>query len=242
MLRLPRFTYLQPTSIDNALRMKQDAGPEGMYVAGGTDLYPNMKRRHQEPKTVIALNGLDDLHHVTINPGEGTAIGAGTTLRDIETHTDLGLEHPVVAKAAELIATPLLRNMGTVGGNLCLDTRCNYYNQSYEWRKCIDFCMKKDGEVCRGRFLQRRRDRVPHEATRRNPRGREAPGGERLGRHVLEAAPPGFVRLPRFGGGGLGGVGRQHGAGRANRTRRRREFPEARPCFERSDRRQRSRR
>ena len=148
MLRLPRFTYLQPTSVDDALHMKQDAGPEGMYVAGGTDLYPNMKRRHQEPKTVISLAGLDDLHHVTINPGEGTAIGAGTTLRDIETHTALGREHPVVAKAAELIATPLLRNMGTVGGNLCLDTRCNYYNQSYEWRKCIDFCMKKDGEVC----------------------------------------------------------------------------------------------
>lgn len=148
MLRLPRFTYLQPTSIDDALRMKQDAGPDGMYVAGGTDLYPNMKRRHQEPKTVISLNGLDDLHHVTIDPAEGAAIGAGTTLRDIETHPALGLEHPVVAKAAELIATPLLRNMGTLGGNLCLDTRCNYYNQSYEWRKCIDFCMKKDGEVC----------------------------------------------------------------------------------------------
>jgi 4-hydroxybenzoyl-CoA reductase subunit beta len=148
MLRLPRFSYLQPTSIDEALRMKQDAGPDGMYVAGGTDLYPNMKRRHQEPKTVISLAGLDDLHHVTINTGEGTAIGAGTTLRDIETHAALRREHPVVAHAAELVATPLLRNMGTVGGNLCLDTRCNYYNQSYEWRKCIDFCMKKDGEVC----------------------------------------------------------------------------------------------
>ena len=148
MLRLPRFTYLQPTSVDDALHMKQDAGPEGMYVAGGTDLYPNMKRRHQEPKTVISLAGLDDLHHVTINPGEGTAIGAGTTLREIETHAALAQHYPVVTQATQLIATPLLRNMGTVGGNLCLDTRCNYYNQSYEWRKCIDFCMKKDGEVC----------------------------------------------------------------------------------------------
>ncbi len=148
MLRLPTFAYLQPTSIDEALKMKQDAGPEGMYVAGGTDLYPNMKRRHQEPKTVISLSGLDDLHHVTINPGDGTAIGAGTTLSEIETHGALAQHYPVVTKATKLIATPLLRNMGTIGGNLCLDTRCNYYNQSYEWRKSIDFCMKKDGEIC----------------------------------------------------------------------------------------------
>jgi 4-hydroxybenzoyl-CoA reductase subunit beta len=148
MLRLPRFTYLQPTSIDEALRMKADAGPDGMYVAGGTDLYPNMKRRHQEPKTVISLNGLDDLRHVTLNAGEGGAIGAGATLSEVETHAALAQHYPVVTRAAKLIATPLLRNMGTVGGNLCLDTRCNYYNQSYEWRKCIDFCMKKDGDVC----------------------------------------------------------------------------------------------
>jgi 4-hydroxybenzoyl-CoA reductase subunit beta len=148
MLRLPRFAYLQPTSIDEALRMKADAGPDGMYVAGGTDLYPNMKRRHQEPKTVISLGGLNDLHRVTINAGEGAAIGAGVTLSEIEAHAPLAQHYGVVARAAELIATPLLRNMGTVGGNLCLDTRCNYYNQSYEWRKCIDFCMKKDGDVC----------------------------------------------------------------------------------------------
>ncbi len=148
MLRLPRFTYLQPTSIDEALRMKRDAGPEGMYVAGGTDLYPNMKRRHQEPKTVISLSGLDDLHHVTVNSGEGTAIGACATLREIENHGALAQRYPVVTQATKLIATPLLRSMGTIGGNLCLDTRCNYYNQSYEWRKSIDFCMKKDGEIC----------------------------------------------------------------------------------------------
>lgn len=148
MLRLPTFTYLQPTSIEEALKMKQDAGPDGMYVAGGTDLYPNMKRRHQDPKTVISLSSLDDLHHVTINPAEGTAIGAGTTLSEIETHGALAQRYPVVTQATKLIATPLLRNMGTIGGNLCLDTRCNYYNQSYEWRKSIDFCMKKDGEIC----------------------------------------------------------------------------------------------
>jgi len=148
MLRLPYFTYLQPTSIDEALKMKQDAGPEGMYVAGGTDLYPNMKRRHQEPKTVISLAAIESLRRVSVEPGASAVIGSGMTLTEIETHAGFRSNYPVVAHAAELVATPLLRNMGTIGGNLCLDTRCNYYNQSYEWRKSIDFCMKKDGEIC----------------------------------------------------------------------------------------------
>ncbi len=148
MLRLPDFTYLQPKSIGDALRMKEDAGPEGMYVAGGTDLYPNMKRRHQEPKTVISLAAIEVLHTVTAESGAPAVLGSGLTLTEIEKHPAIRSNYPVVARAAELIATPLLRNMGTLGGNLCLDTRCNYYNQSYEWRKCIDFCMKKDGEIC----------------------------------------------------------------------------------------------
>ena len=148
MLRLPYFTYLQPTSIDEALKMKQDAGPDGMYVAGGTDLYPNMKRRHQEPKTVISLAAIESLRRVSVEPGASAVIGSGMTLTEIETHAGFRSNYPVVAHAAELVATPLLRNMGTIGGNLCLDTRCNYYNQSYEWRKSIDFCMKKDGGIC----------------------------------------------------------------------------------------------
>lgn len=148
MLRLPSFTYRQPASLDEALAMKGDAGSQSMYVAGGTDLYPNMKRRHQEPKTVIALGTIPSLRGITTDPGAPAVIASGTTLADLEANADIRTGYPAVARAAELIATPLLRNMGTVGGNLCLDTRCNYYNQSYEWRKCIDFCMKKDGEIC----------------------------------------------------------------------------------------------
>ncbi len=144
MLRLPAFTYLQPTSLAEALRMKADAGPEGSYVAGGTDLYPNMKRRHQEPKTVISLMGVEELRGIR-NAERGTAVGASITLTDLQGLRD---SYPAVATAGELVSTPLLRNMGTLGGNLCLDTRCNYYNQSYEWRKAIDFCMKKDGAIC----------------------------------------------------------------------------------------------
>src|SRR3989442_269359 len=144
MLRLPSFTYLQPTSLADALRMKADAGPDGSYVAGGTDLYPNMKRRHRVPKTVISLMGIEELRGMR-NAERGTAMGASITLTELQV---LRERYPVVATAAELVSTPLLRNMGTLGGNLCLDTRCNYYNQSYEWRKAIDFCMKKDGAIC----------------------------------------------------------------------------------------------
>jgi len=112
-----------------------------MFVAGGTDLYPNMKRRHQEPKIVISLMGIPELRRA-----DNTVIGAGVTLTELTVRPS---DRPTVIRhAAALVSTPLLRNMGTLGGNLCLDTRCNYYNQGYEWRKSIDFCMKKDGKIC----------------------------------------------------------------------------------------------
>jgi 4-hydroxybenzoyl-CoA reductase subunit beta len=122
--------------------MKTDAGPDGMYVAGGTDLYPNMKRRHQEPTTVISLMGVPELKRL-----EATVVGSCVTLTDVTARPPDRLT-AAVRHAAALVSTPLLRNMGTLGGNLCLDTRCNYYNQSYEWRKAIDFCTKKDGTIC----------------------------------------------------------------------------------------------
>jgi 4-hydroxybenzoyl-CoA reductase subunit beta len=148
MLRLPSFRYLQPTNLNDAVRMKVDAGPHGMFVAGGTDLYPNMKRRHQEPKTVISLMGISELSTLGRMGGsaDGLTVGACVTLTRLSHHPDL--RRSAIATAASLVSTPLLRNMGTLGGNLCLDTRCNYYNQTYEWRKSIDFCMKKDGAIC----------------------------------------------------------------------------------------------
>src|SRR6266446_6933933 len=148
MLRLPFFSYLQPKSLAEALGMKRDAGPDGMFVAGGTDLYPNMKRRHQEPRTVISLMGIPELSAVGRMGGsaDGVTLGAAVTLTKLSDHP--AIRPSAVGTAARLVSTPLLRNMGTLGGNLCLDTRCNYYNQSYEWRKSIDFCMKKDGHIC----------------------------------------------------------------------------------------------
>src|SRR5881409_2829689 len=147
MLRLPSFTYLQPSTLAEAVRMKADAGPEGSYVAGGTDLYPNMKRRQQEPRVVVSLMGIRELRGCEMRDA-GCLVGPCITLTDLCTHPTIREHYDTVAHAAELVSTPLLRNMGTLGGNLCLDTRCNYYDQTYEWRKAIDFCMKKDGHIC----------------------------------------------------------------------------------------------
>jgi 4-hydroxybenzoyl-CoA reductase subunit beta len=148
MIRLPAFTYVSPQTIDQAIRAVADAGPDAMLVAGGTDLYPNMKRRQFEPKTLVGLRAIGELHGVRGSPRDGMRVGACTTLTAVATHPDLARAYEGLATAAGLVSSPQLRNMGTLGGNVCVDTRCNYYNQSYEWRKAIGFCMKKDGDIC----------------------------------------------------------------------------------------------
>jgi 4-hydroxybenzoyl-CoA reductase subunit beta len=148
MMRLPPFRYLAPRSAAEAARILAHHGPEAMVVAGGTDLYPNMKRRQQTPKVVIGLAQLDELRTTTGKPAEGMVLGAGLTLTEVAEDRRIQDAYPAVSKAAELISTPLLRNMGSIGGNLLLDTRCSYYNQNYEWRKGVNFCMKKDGDTC----------------------------------------------------------------------------------------------
>lgn len=148
MIRLPPFTYVAPRTIDGALRAIADAGPEAMLVAGGTDLYPNMKRRQFEPKTLVGLRAIRELRGVGGSPREGMRVGACTTLTAVATHPELGGAYAGLATAAGLVSSPQLRNMGTLGGNVCVDTRCNYYNQSYEWRQAIGFCMKRDGDIC----------------------------------------------------------------------------------------------
>lgn len=147
-MRLPKFTYRMPRDIATAVRMMADAGPEGQFVAGGTDLYPNMKRRQQTPRTVISVIRLPELNQISGEGKTGIRIGASVTLTEICEHPLINRDYPAVAQAARLISTPILRNMGTIGGNLLLDTRCNYYNQNYEWRKGINFCLKKDGDIC----------------------------------------------------------------------------------------------
>ncbi len=143
MIRLPRFEYFAPGSLDEATRILADRGPEAMVVAGGTGLLPNMKRRQQVPKVLVSLGRIPELKSVA-----GVRLGAGLTLSTLCAQDAVKAQYPGLWQAAAQVATPQLRNMGTLGGNLCLDTRCNYYDQSYEWRKSINFCMKKDGDVC----------------------------------------------------------------------------------------------
>jgi 4-hydroxybenzoyl-CoA reductase subunit beta len=148
MMRLPKFEYHTPQTIADAVKMIGDAGPNGQFVAGGTDLYPNMKRRQQTPRTVISVMRLNELTEISGDAHQGLRIGASVTLSDVCDNPVINRDYPVVASAARTISTPLLRNMGTIGGNLLLDTRCNYYDQNYEWRKGINFCLKKDGDIC----------------------------------------------------------------------------------------------
>ena len=147
-MRLPKFTYRVPKNVSEAARMIADAGPEASFVAGGTDLYPNMKRRQQTPKTVISVTRLSELRKIQGDAGSGMIIGSSVSLTELCQHPTINRDYAFVADAARLISTPILRNMGTIGGNLLLDTRCNYYDQNYEWRKGINFCLKKDGEIC----------------------------------------------------------------------------------------------
>lgn len=148
MLRLPQFRAEFPRSLDEAVSLKARHGSESAFVAGGTDLYPNMKRRQQTPAVVIDVRGIQVLSRVEVLAGGSLRIGAGVTLTRLIRHPVVRAQWPVLAESASTISTPILQNMGTVGGNLLLDTRCNYYDQNYEWRKAIDFCMKKDGKIC----------------------------------------------------------------------------------------------
>jgi len=148
MMRLPPFRYIAAATSQEAGRLLAQYGPEAMPVSGGTDLYPNMKRRQFEPKVLVGLRGLEGLKSIVGSPDAGIEIGALSTLAEIQGSELLKSVYPAVARAAGLVSSPPLRTMGTIGGNLCIDTRCNYYNQSYEWREAIHFCMKKDGGTC----------------------------------------------------------------------------------------------
>jgi len=148
MMRLPKFEYRTPQTIAEAVKIMADVGPTAQFVAGGTDLYPNMKRRQQTPQTVISVMRLNELTQISGDGSHGLRIGASVILTDVCENEIINRDYPVVARAARTISTPLLRNMGTIGGNLLLDTRCNYYDQNFEWRKGINFCLKKDGDIC----------------------------------------------------------------------------------------------
>jgi 4-hydroxybenzoyl-CoA reductase subunit beta len=136
---------LRPKTAREAARMASDLGPHAMFVAGGTDLFPKLKRRQFE---VEALIGLDFLPRAIHLGDHETVVDAGVILAMASVNADLRRSYAGYAEAAGLVSSPPLRNAGTIGGNLCVDTRCNYYDMTYEWRKAAGFCIKKDGDIC----------------------------------------------------------------------------------------------
>ena len=148
MLRLPPFQYRAPRSLEEAAQMLSQEGERAMLVAGGTDLFPNMKRRQFTPPVLIGLRAISTLKSIHGSAEQGFRIGSGVTLTRLAEHPLLLEHYPALAAAAGSVSTPQLRNVGTIGGNLFLDTRCNYYNQTEFWRQSIGYCMKKDGDVC----------------------------------------------------------------------------------------------
>ncbi len=145
MLRLPSFEYHAPSTLGQALKILAQHGPSAMLVAGGTDVYPKMKRLQFQPKTLIGLRNIKRLSGIQGSKNKGFVFKAGTTLTEITQHSVLHKAYSGLTRACSLISTPILRNMGTIGGNLCLDTRCNYYDQTQHWRKSVDWCMKAPG-------------------------------------------------------------------------------------------------
>ncbi|HKT70813.1 MAG TPA: FAD binding domain-containing protein, partial [Terriglobales bacterium] len=121
--------------------------PDVQVIAGGTDLIPSLRQKLFAPRYVLDIRGIGELRGIRPQSG-GVEMGALTTLSEIEHSEFLRKQYPVLAEAAATVASPILRNMGTLGGNICLDTRCLWYNQSLTWRKGCGFCIKKDGNIC----------------------------------------------------------------------------------------------
>jgi 4-hydroxybenzoyl-CoA reductase subunit beta len=148
VVSLPDFQLVRPRTVAEAVDALGYYAPEVQLIAGGTDLIPSMKQRLFSPKVLVDIRGIDDLKHIRSLPGGGVEIGALTPLAAIEDSEYLRRNYPVLREAAGTVASPILRNMGTVGGNICQETRCLWYNQSLGWRKSCGFCLKKDGDLC----------------------------------------------------------------------------------------------
>lgn len=147
MLRLPKFRYHRPSEVETAVELLAEHGDAAMPVAGGTDLIPNMKHRLFTPDHLVALKGIEAMRGIRRDDGH-LAIGATETLSSLASDRRIRERFPSLAEAAGNVAGPQLRNAGTLGGNLCLDTRCTYYNQTPFWRESLGYCLKKDGDVC----------------------------------------------------------------------------------------------
>lgn len=151
VLPLPIFEHHRPKTLHAALDLLAQLGERAVIIAGGTDLLPNMKQGLVEPEHVVSIAWIDELRGISLVTEQGEdrlVIGAGTRLADVEASVLVRRAAPALAEAAGQVGGPHHRSMGTLGGNICLDTRCRYYNQTYFWRKSLGFCLKKDGTVC----------------------------------------------------------------------------------------------
>ena len=147
MLTIAAPEFVRPRTLAELMAHLKEHAAESLIVAGGTDAVPNLKHRLHEPRFVVSIAGLDELRGVK-DAADGLRLGPLVTLADLVRHAVVRRDFPGLAKAASLVAGPQLRNMGTLGGNLCLDTRCTYYNQTFFWRESLGFCLKKSGTVC----------------------------------------------------------------------------------------------
>ena len=148
MLRCPKFELFTPESLGEAIALLAEAGPSGMVVAGGTDLVPNLKHELFTPNVLVSLARIPELRGIRETADGALAIGAMTTLEELAASELVQRRAPALAQAVSLVAGPQLRTMGTLGGNVLLDTRCQWYNQTYFWRSALGFCLKKDGSKC----------------------------------------------------------------------------------------------
>lgn len=148
MLRLPSFEYASVRTLAEAARMLADAGPQSAVMAGGTDLLPHMKRRQHLPRLLIGLRGVAELRGIGPMPDGGLRIGAGCTLAETAHHPLVREGYPALAQALSAIASPAIRQMGTIGGNLCIETRCRCYDLPALTREGLGHCLKDGGAVC----------------------------------------------------------------------------------------------
>jgi 4-hydroxybenzoyl-CoA reductase subunit beta len=147
VMRLPRFAYLPASTTTEAAQLLAEH-PGSQLLGGGTDLFPKMKRGQLGPKVLVGLRGVPELCGIRLNGG--ATIGAGTRLHELAASREIAGRYPALARAASLVASPQIRNAGTVGGNLCVDTRCNYYDLPYDRRCAHGFCLKTgNSDVCR---------------------------------------------------------------------------------------------
>ncbi len=147
-MNIPRFDYFEPASLQEACSLLKEHGEQAAILAGGTDLLVRMKQRTATPRYLVNLRSISDYDGVADADGEGLRIGALTMLHTLTTSPAIRAQAPILAQAARRVASPQIRHLATLGGNLCLERRCWYYNQSAPWRQARPLCFRTGGDEC----------------------------------------------------------------------------------------------